>query len=68
MVKEVFEKIKEINQRRKTAILIVEHNLKSVLDIVDRAYVLNYGKVVFEDTPEKLNASDILEKVFMGKL
>ena len=68
VVKEVFEKIKEINQMRKTAILIVEHNLKSVLGIVDRAYVLNHGKVVFENTPEKLVSSGILEKVFMGKI
>lgn len=67
IVKEVFEKIREINQRRKTAIMIVEHNIKSVLDIVDRAYVLDKGKVVVQDTPRKLLEKDILEKVFLGK-
>ena len=36
IVKEVFEKVSEINQRLQTSILVVEHNIKGVLDIVDR--------------------------------
>jgi len=68
IVKEVFEKIKEINQNHKTAIMIVEHNIKSLLSVADRAYVLDKGKVVAQDTAEKISKSDILEKVFMGKL
>lgn len=68
VVKEVFAKIKEINQKRKTTIIIVEHNLHSVLQIVDRAYVLDKGKVIVENTPEKIINSGILEKVFLGKI
>lgn len=66
LVKEVFAKIKEINERRNMAIVIVEHNLKSLLGIVDRAYVLDKGKVVIEDTAEHLATTDDLEKVFLG--
>jgi len=68
IVKEVFSKIKEINERRKTAIMIVEHNIKSILEIVQRAYVLDKGKVVASDTPSNLLGSNILEKVFLGNL
>ncbi len=68
VVKEVFAKIKEINERRKTAILIVEHNLKSVLEIVDRAYVLNHGKIIREDSPQNIISSGILEQIFSGKI
>lgn len=67
IVKEVFAKIKEINQNRKTAIMIVEHNIKSLLSIADRAYVLDKGKVVVQDTSKNIANSDILEKVFMGR-
>jgi branched-chain amino acid transport system ATP-binding protein len=67
IVKEVFRKIKDINERHKTAIMVVEHNIKSLLDIVERAYVLDKGKVVTEDTPKNLLESDTLEKVFLGK-
>ncbi|MBI3638384.1 ABC transporter ATP-binding protein [Candidatus Wolfebacteria bacterium] len=67
IVKEVFEKIKEINERHKTAIMIVEHNIKSVLDFASRAYVLNQGKVIAEGPSLKIKNSDILEKAFLGK-
>lgn len=68
IVKEVFAKIKEINEKRQTAIMIVEHNLHSVLEIVNRAYLLDKGKIVSEDEPHKMITSGILEKVFLGKI
>ncbi|MDD5318530.1 MAG: ABC transporter ATP-binding protein [Candidatus Pacebacteria bacterium] len=68
VVKEVFEKIQEINQKRKTAIIVVEHNLKSLLPIVHRAYVLDKGKMVKHGNPAELMETKILEKVFLGAL
>ena len=67
LVKEVFAKIKEINERHKTAIFVVEHNIKSLLEITSRAYVLDRGKVVAHGSSEEISKSDILEKVFLGK-
>jgi branched-chain amino acid transport system ATP-binding protein len=66
IVKEVFAKIKEINERRKTAVVVVEHNLKSLLEITTRAYVLDKGRVVAEGNPQELVDSKTLEKVFLG--
>ena len=68
VVKEVFAKIKEINEKHKTAIMVVEHNIKSLLEICDRAYVLDKGKVVFCGSADKLHESGILEKVFTGAM
>ena len=68
IVKEVFQKIKEINEKRRTAIVVVEHNIKSLLEIASRAYVLDKGKVVVSDTPSTIINSNILEKVFLGKM
>ncbi len=66
IVKEVFEKIREINGRHRTAILVVEHNIRSLLAIANRAYVLDKGRVVVEDEAATLVNSDILECVFLG--
>ena len=44
----------------------MEHNIKGVLNIVDRAYVLDKGRVVFEGTPESVRETDILTQVFLG--
>lgn len=68
VVKEIFQTIKDINQDQKTAILVVEHNLYSLLPITGRAYVLAHGKIVASDTGPAIARSDILERVFMGKI
>ena len=68
VVKEIFATIKTINENHRTAIIIVEHNLHSLLPITDRAYVLAHGKIVAADTGSNIAQSDILERVFMGKL
>lgn len=68
IVKEVFQKIKEINESRRTAVLVVEHNLKSLLDIVHRAYIFNRGAVAAASDAESLAKSDILERMVSGKL
>ena len=66
IVKEVFEKVSEISDRLGTTILVVEHNIKGVLDIVDRAYVLDKGRVVHDGTPQSVRDTDILTRVFLG--
>lgn len=68
VVKEVFAKIKEINEKHQTAIMVVEHNIKSLLAMADRAYVLDKGCVAAADSCDALLKSAILEKVFLGKL
>ena len=66
VVKEVFQKVTEISDRLNTTILVVEHNIKGVLDIVDRAYVLDKGRVAHDGTPQSVRDSDILTRVFLG--
>lgn len=66
IVKEVFAKVKEINERRKTAIFVVEHNLKSLLEIATRAYVLDKGKVYAEGKPQDIIDKGVLQKVFLS--
>ena len=66
IVKEVFSKVSEISELLGTTIMVVEHNIKGVLEIVDRGYVLDKGRVVFEGTPAEIQESDILTQVFLG--
>ena len=68
VVKEVFSMVALISERLGTTIMVVEHNIKGVLDIVDRAYVLDMGRVVFEGTPQSVLETNILTEVFLGKV
>ncbi|OGM95104.1 hypothetical protein A2524_03390 [Candidatus Wolfebacteria bacterium RIFOXYD12_FULL_48_21] len=67
IVKEVFEKIREINEVKHTAIIVVEHNIRSILDIAQTAYVLDKGKIAVGGDADVIAKSDILGKVFLGK-
>ena len=66
IVKEMFAKIVEINETRNTSIMVVEHNIRSILDVASRVYVLDKGKVAHDGTPTSVEESDILTKVFLG--
>lgn len=66
IIKEIFADIKKINERHNTAIFIVEHNLKSLFEIVQRAYILDKGKVVYDGDIPTLQKTDLLERVFLG--
>ena len=67
IVTEVFEKVREISERLSTTIMVVEHNIKGVLDIADRAYVLDKGSIAHEGTPQSVRDSTILTDVFLGR-
>jgi len=66
IVKEMFAKIVEINETRKTSIMVVEHNIRSILDVASRVYVLDKGKIAHDGTPSTVEDSDILTNVFLG--
>lgn len=63
-VEEIFEKIREINERRKLSVLVVEHNIQSLLRVATRGYLLDKGKVVMEGGSRELIDSDAVKKIF----
>jgi branched-chain amino acid transport system ATP-binding protein len=65
LVVETFNKIKEINSKLNTSFIIVEHNLKSLLPIVDYAYILNQGKVVSEGRSDSNTIKKMLDQIFV---
>ncbi len=68
IVKDMFKTIYEINQRTNMSIVIVEHNIKSLLPIVNRVYVLDKGQIVFEGDAQKFEKGEVFEKVFLGMM
>ena len=68
IVSEVFQKVREISDLLSTTIMLVEHNIRGALEIVDRAYVLDMGRVVHDGTPESIRETNILTDVFLGRV
>jgi branched-chain amino acid transport system ATP-binding protein len=60
-----FEALKTLRSRGVT-ILLVEQNVNTTLRIVDRAYVLEQGKVVLEGTGEQLLSNTHVQEAYLG--
>ncbi|MDS1139580.1 ABC transporter ATP-binding protein [Pusillimonas sp. SM2304] len=65
MVSMVFELIDEIRASG-TTILLVEQNVNRSLELADRGYVLEGGRVVLEGTGAELLANDRLKAAYLG--
>ncbi len=65
LVKEIFAIIKEINKAG-TTVFVVEQNAKMALEIANRAYVMETGKIVLSGTGEELISSSEVQKAYLG--
>lgn len=65
LVQTIFQVIREINGRG-TTILLVEQNARQALSIAARGYVLEVGKIAFEDTGPNLMASPAVQAAYLG--
>ena len=65
VVTEVFQVIKSLREQGIT-ILLVEQNVRHALEIADRAYVLENGRVVLEGACNELLQSDYIRKAYLG--
>ena len=57
----------ETIRQRGTTILIVEHNMKVVVEVCDRIAVLNYGEKIVEGAPKEILMSDEVKRVYLGE-
>lgn len=64
-IKEIFNIIQDI-QKQGTTVLLIEQNANMALQIANRGYVLETGKVVLSGTGEELLASDEVQKAYLG--
>ena len=65
LVERVLETVTEIRKRGVT-VLLVEQMVQEALEIADRGYVLQTGRVVHEGTAHELLNSDEVRKAYMG--
>ena len=65
LVKEIFRVSDELRERG-TTILVVEQNARGALELADRAYVMESGRVVLEGTSKELAADARVQRTYLG--
>jgi branched-chain amino acid transport system ATP-binding protein len=66
LVKEIFAIIKRVNEEQGMSILLVEQNAKVALETAHYGYVLEIGRVVMNDTCERLMSSKDIQEFYLG--
>jgi branched-chain amino acid transport system ATP-binding protein len=65
VVDEIFQIIKNMKERG-IAVLLVEQNVPQTLEIADRAYVLENGRIVLEGNSGDLLEEEMIKKAYLG--
>ena len=66
IVRELFEILRTINQKERVSILLVEQNAAMALDLADRAYLIETGRVVLSGSAQEVKNNDAVRASYLG--
>ena len=64
---ELMQTIRTIRERFSVAVLLIEHDMKLVMGICERIYVLNYGRILAHGSPEEIATNSEVVEAYLGK-
>ncbi len=66
IVRELFDILRAINRQDKVSMLLVEQNAAMALDLADRAYVIETGRVVLDGSADEIRRNDAVRASYLG--
>ena len=66
VVEEVFSILKQLNQKEKVSLFLVEQNAAIALDLADHAYLLETGRVVMKGPARELREDENIRRAYLG--
>ena len=65
-VKDIHNIVEHLRDRG-IGVLVTDHNVREMLKICARAYILNAGQVIAEGTPDAIEADETVRRVYLGE-
>lgn len=54
-------------KKKGIGVLITDHNVRETLNITDRAYIINEGKIIAKGDPKVIAKSEIVKQIYLGE-
>lgn len=67
IVSEIFNTIKELRDKKGTTILLVEQNARMALNVADRGYIMETGRIVLQGNSSELLENKEVKRAYLGK-
>ena len=66
LVREIFQVLKELNEKEGITLLLVEQNVKIALSIAQHAYIMENGRIVLDGTAQELLKNEDIKEFYLG--
>lgn len=66
-IKEMMNLVRTLQQEKGLTIIVVEHNVKTVMDLCHRVVVLNFGIKICEDIPARVRSNPDVIEAYLGR-
>ena len=66
LTQEIFAILKRLNADEGVTMMLVEQNAAVALDLADQGYVMELGRIVMNDTAERLAQSEDIQSFYLG--
>jgi branched-chain amino acid transport system ATP-binding protein len=66
LVDQVMDSLRQLHETEGLTMFLVEQNVSAALDLADRGYVLQTGRIVLEGASADLRDSDLVRKAYLG--
>ncbi|MFW5937238.1 MAG: branched-chain amino acid ABC transporter ATP-binding protein, partial [Desulfosalsimonas sp.] len=67
IIRDIFARIARLQQERKLTVLLIEQNAKAALNISDRGYVMETGRILLEEEAGALLANPEVKRAYLGR-
>jgi ABC-type branched-subunit amino acid transport system ATPase component len=66
MIRKMMDYIEDLNSRAQKTFIVIEHNIRMIMNLCDRIVVLNAGKNIADGTPQEIKGNKAVVDAYLG--